>query len=357
MLRLPSLPRTFEAAKRDLEASSTEVRRSAVTDLARHREAHPEAVEEGLVKALGDAEARVRAAAAHALADGFGTAGAAALADALDDTAEIVVEAALLALGESEEQSVVPRIARLLGDRRARVRYQALIAHARLATIEEAIRAILHATSDQDEFVCHIALRLAEEVADREDGGQGVIDARIVARAAAMLEHDAPRVRSVAAVVAASAGEARADKVLVAIVAGKLAPVESEDIAAAIDLVGERGLRDAIPALERRAFTGFFGIGADEFAWHARVALAKMKHPRAIAEVLKDLRSASYDKRTLAVAAAGRAEIEEAREIIRGMQGQERRAHPSAVEGALESLDKASGKDTRTSKDEGKDES
>jgi hypothetical protein len=66
-----------------------------------------------------------------------------------------------------------------------------------------------------------------------------------------------------------------------------------------------------------------------------------MGHPRAVDEILRDLDSMSHHKRTLAVAAAGRARLARARDRILTMRGDPSRAAPSAVDGALELLDDA----------------
>jgi hypothetical protein len=117
-----------------------------------------------------------------------------------------------------------------------------------------------------------------------------------------------------------------------------LATREAEDEAAAVELLGELRIEEARPHLERRAF-GFLRLGADRFAWQAMVALARMGHARARSRIVRDLGSWSRDRRTLAVAAAGRALITEARPLIEAMRGDEGRADPSAVDVALEQLD------------------
>jgi len=71
------------------------------------------------------------------------------------------------------------------------------------------------------------------------------------------------------------------------------------------------------------------------------VALARMGHERAAREIVRDLRAWDRGQRTLAVAAAGRARLGAAREIIAAMRGDERRADPHAVEEALGALDAA----------------
>ena len=54
-------------------------------------------------------------------------------------------------------------------------------------------------------------------------------------------------------------------------------------------------------------------------AWHARIALARMGHARARAEVLADLTSWRRETREAAVVAAGRARMGEARSALEGL--------------------------------------
>jgi HEAT repeat protein len=76
-------------------------------------------------------------------------------------------------------------------------------------------------------------------------------------------------------------------------------------------------------------------VARDPFAWQARVALARLGHDRARQGILKGLRAWTRDVRTLAVAAAGRARLTEARALIETMRGDPERADPEAVEVAL----------------------
>jgi hypothetical protein len=113
---------------------------------------------------------------------------------------------------------------------------------------------------------------------------------------------------------------------------------DREDEAAAIELAGRLKLEGAKPGLEKRAFGGLLGFRRDPFAWHARVALARMGHERAQREILRELSASDRDLRTLAVAAAGRARLVAAREPIAAMKGDARRADPEAVDEALAAL-------------------
>jgi hypothetical protein len=54
-------------------------------------------------------------------------------------------------------------------------------------------------------------------------------------------------------------------------------------------------------------------------AWHARIALARMGHERARAEIVADLASWRRETREAAVVAAGRARIREARALLESL--------------------------------------
>jgi hypothetical protein len=336
MFHPPSLPRTLEAALRDLSATAASVRTSAVRDLVPHAGEDRERVIRALEKALRDEAPSVRAVAATSLADVEAVEALPALLLAVEDDDDHVRQMAISALGEIGDARATERLRRALGDKRPEVRFQAVIAFPRVsASREAAVTALMEATRDEDAFVCHIALRMAEELADEE----GEVSPALVARAQALLGHDATQVRVASAVLLARAGEVEAaSKVLVQIVAGEIATRDGEDEVAAIELAGELGLEAARAGLERRAFGGFLGLRRDRFAWHARVALARMGHERARREIVRELDAWDRDRRTLAVAAVGRARIVSAREQVAAMRGDEGRADPHAVDEALAAL-------------------
>jgi HEAT repeat protein len=328
------LPRTLEAALRDLGEKKAEVRASAVRDLARHRESDRERVIGGLERALGDDNALVRATAAECLGELSAIESLPKLLVAVEDDHQLVRQNAILALGELGDSRAQQRLERALDDARPEVRFQAVMAYPRVASSRsDAIAALLKATSDDDENIAHIAFRMAEELAE------GPVDEEILVRARECLTHSKPRVRAVAAVLLAGAQEAAADAVLVEIVNGKLVTPEVADVAAAIELCGEHGLQAVRPALTKRAFGGLLGFAADPFQWHARVALARMGDARAKKAILEELAALSFAKRTLAVSAAGKARLVEARAALLAMKGRPERAEPSAVEAALAELE------------------
>jgi HEAT repeat protein len=335
MFAAPSLPRTLSACLRDLGDASPTVRASAVRDLGRHTTGEDRAAAiAALEGALADAEARVRAAAATSLADAEATEAREALERAADDGDALVRQMAVAALGEIGDARALPRLERALVDPRGEVRFQAVIAYPRLAEGSAALDAIEAATRDADPLVAHIALRMGEELGEKA----GEVDARIVRRARALLGHDAPLVRIAAAVLLARAGETGGEELLVAAATGDLPTPEGADEAAAIELCGELGLDAARKGLEKRAFGGLIGFFRDRFQWHAKVALARMGHERARREIEGDLDAWDPQRRTLAVAAVGRARLTGARDKLRAMQ-RDGRANANALEEALRALE------------------
>ena len=224
----------------------------------------------------------------------------------------------LNALGELGDARALPRLRRALTDKRPEMRYQAVIAFARVADdAQEVGQALLAATNDDDDAVVHIALRIAEE---RLDAGKPVDD-RLVTRARALLESDATPVKVVAAILLGKSGDQGGHPLLLRVVRGdKIAgqTPEKEDERAAVELVGELGLEAARPHLERRAW-GLMHFVRDTCVFHAKIALARMDHPRAVAEIMADLASPRPDVLGGAVVAAGRARLKRARALIEAL--------------------------------------
>jgi HEAT repeat protein len=341
MFRPPPLPRTLDAALRDLASPKAAVRAEAARDLVPHADSARARVVGALEGALRDKDGAVRAAAAVALADIEGREALSSLLVAVEDDDPMVRQMAITALGEIGDPRATERLRRALSDERPEVRFQAIIAFPRvLARREGAMDALLEATSDPDPLVCHIALRMIEELATKldETGEEHGVAEEALARARDLLQHADGSVRVAAAILLSRAGEEVGRDLLVEVARGDLATTEGEDEAAAIELCGELRLEAARPGLERRAFGGLLGLGRDRFAWHARVALACMGHERATRDILGELGSWDRDKRTLAVAAVGRARIASARPLVEAMRGDETRADAGAVAEALAAL-------------------
>jgi len=318
MLAPPPLPRTLEASVRDLDSAKPETRASAIADLLRHATAG-EAIRERaiplLLKRLDDEQSKVRAAAAVGLSDLAAKEAVPALLRAVDDDDAYVRQMVLNALGELGDVSALPRLRRALTEKRPEMRYQAIIAFARVADDPDEIsRALLAATNDDDDAVVHIALRIAEE---RLDAGEPV-DARLVTRAKALLDASSPHLALVAALVLGKSGDSAGNALLLRVVRGdkiKGESPEKEDERAAVELVGELGLTDAELHLVRRAW-GVMHFVRDTCVFHAKIALARMGHSRAIAEILADLGSPRPEVLGGAVVSAGRARLVEARARI-----------------------------------------
>ncbi|WP_437754730.1 HEAT repeat domain-containing protein [Sorangium sp. So ce1389] len=328
--------RTLEAALRDVGSTKPAVRVEAVTDLVPYAATAREQVLRAIEGALrADEHAAVRAAAAIALADTKAVEALPALLLAVEDVDPHVRQMAITALGEIGDGRATGRLRRALSDERPEVRFQAVIAFPRVcAQRADAIDAVTQATHDDDPLVCHIALRMFEELGE----SAGELPPSGMARARALLGHASPLVRAAAAVITARFGDPVGHAALVEIVEGKLRGVDHEDEAAAIELCGELGLQAARSALERRAFGLKIGFGRDPLRWHARVALARMGHERAVREILGELGAWDRHRRTLAVAAAGRARLQAARAPIAAMRGDERKADQGAVEEALAAI-------------------
>jgi HEAT repeat protein len=333
MFRLPSLRRTLEAALRDAASRSEATRVSALGDLAHHAETSRSEVLGALERALRDPAGSVRAAAAIGIADVQGVEALSSLLVAVEDDDSYVRQMALAAIGELGDPRAGTRLRRALSDPRPEVRFQAVIAFSRVVP-EEAIDAIDKAMDDADASIRYIAIRCGEEYTLGDDRP---LPAEFLARASTLLADPDATVRVAAAVLLSRCGQSGGVPLLVDVVRGRVTTREQEDEAAAVELLGELGVTEAVPHLERRAFA-ILGFGEGRFAWQALVSLARMGHQRARSRIMRDLRSWSRDRRTLAVAAAGRAKLAEARPIVEAMKGDEARADAGAVELALDQL-------------------
>ncbi len=332
------LPRTLDAALRDLKEKNAVVRRSAIQDLGRHaREEATPPIVDALLDALRDEDPLVRTEAAYCLGDAEATRALPALLLAVDDPHSLVRQAAIDALGTIGDSRATGRLMRALEDDRPDVRFQAVIALGRVSP-ESGIDAVLLAMRDEDHHVRYIAVRAVEEIATKDlAGGPPVLPARVASLVPDWLNDDDPHVRLAAAILLGRCGnDAGADHLLQAI-DDQIRPLEPEDEAAAIELAGTLGLRRAILGLERRAF-GLMRWVKERHSWSARVALVRLGHARARHAILSDLGSWSRDQRTAAVTAAGQAGITEAIEIIEAMRGDHEKAVQEAVDEALELL-------------------
>src|SRR4051812_49033654 len=116
MFRPPPLPRTLDAALRDLGAAKPKIRIEALRDLTRHAEAARAKVVSALEDALRDEAREVRAAAATALADIEARESTAALIAAAADPEVLVRQMAVAALGEIGDPEATPTLRAAMDD-------------------------------------------------------------------------------------------------------------------------------------------------------------------------------------------------------------------------------------------------
>jgi HEAT repeat protein len=338
MLGFSPLPRTLEAALRDAQHARADVRLSCLADLKRHaRGGSDEAVRALVTRLKSDPEPQVRANAALSLADIDATGELDELVAAVADQEPTVRQMALLGVGElaePEHQAARAAATRGLVDPLPAVRYQAVVALARLQG-EGSLESLLVGTRDADPEVRHVAFRVAEEVFGGRAPEQ--VPLPLLQRARGALRDDNAGVQISAAILLAVLGEAAGSERLVDALNHRRRIAHVEDEIIVVELAGQLQLRAATPGLERRAF-GMFG-GRTPVSWHARVSLAELGHARAKSAILRGLSAWSRDARTLAVAAAGRARLQEAREILERMRSAPGRAEPDAVSDALAALD------------------
>jgi len=340
VFKVPPLPRTLSAALRDARAKKLEVRISAVRDLARLATGSDREVALGaLVRSLGeDAEPRVRAEAALALADAQAREHIAALLDAAQDDAPWVQQMAVLALGEvssRRDETAYQTLVRALQHDLPAMRFQALIALARVDGDQPA-RHLSRGFEDSDAEVRYVAIRLTEERWIERKGGNS-LPSELARRVRTSLRDGEAKVRLAAAILLAKSGDLSGVDAIVAAVDRGEGAEELEDAQAAVELAGRLGLKAARRGLTRRAW-GRFGILQDPCSFQARIALAQLGDLRAVQSIIRDLSAWSRDTRTLAVVAAGRAGLADATRLIRAMRGDARRADPEAVDEALAAL-------------------
>jgi HEAT repeat protein len=323
MLGYRPLLRTFEACTRDLASKSADVRRSAVSDLVHHaHNAEPvrsQAIAK-IARALSDQAPPVRSTAALALAEVSAREALTELCAALSDPDAYVREMAMTALGEIGDAQALPNVAEAFATGGPELRYQAVIAYARLQKDDAAgaARFLSDALSDEEPKVRYIALRVAEEYS------------LVLANAEACLNDSDSMVRLAAAIYLGKHAHAQEQRVCRAkaramvedvVRSGTLqgATVPKEDEAEAVELMGAWNCKGVLPDLEKRAF-GLRRVLRDTCVFHAKIALARLGHPKAAREILEGLQSASASTRASSVVAAGRARMQGAKPRLQALR-------------------------------------
>ncbi|MEZ4375089.1 MAG: HEAT repeat domain-containing protein [Polyangiaceae bacterium] len=317
MLGFRPLPRTLNAAVRDARSASRDlVRIEATRELARYAASGDAEERErstaALIEGLADKVAAVRGESAIALADAKAEGARDALLEASRDSNQKVRQMALVALGELAEagdKEVAKELRRAFSSDSPELRYQAVIALARVVPDDDT--PLVCCLTDDDAQIRYIALRLCEERYEERE-----LPHQIALRAERALKDDDLHVRVAAAIWLAKRGESAAERVLVEALNSFSSKLSAEDEIAAVDAAGTKCLQAARPGLERRAF-GLFGGPA---VWQARVGLALMGDAKAKERLLRGLRSWSRDTRTHAVVAIGKARINEARAELESLK-------------------------------------
>ncbi len=328
------LPRTVAAALRDVDSAQLPIRLAALSDLVRHaREGSSEAVQ-ALRRACLDTGDDVRAKAAVGLADAEVRQ---ALPDVLllaeHDPSPRVRQMALLAVGElgdASQGAALDVLRSACASDEPSQRFQALLALHQLSPAG-AEPHIVEATLDSDPEVRRLAFRIAEaQWAERE------LPELVRSRARSALTDSRLAVRIGAGLLLMHFGDPAGEGVVLDLVAGRLPGATLEDQQAGVELAGRFRLRAASEDLARRAFSL---LRRDPLNYEARVALARLGDDRARREIIDGLSAWTFDMRTLAVAAAGRTGLSEARGAIERFVGNPGRAEPAAVAEALRLLD------------------
>jgi HEAT repeat protein len=343
------LPRSLSATLRDALHPKARVRLSAVADLVRW--AQTDEREPCLARLLAllesDPDLEVRAAAALGLADTGRREALPGLLRAVASGPPRVAQMALVGIGEvapAADPDALAAVHGALASDAPALRFQALVAAARLMPLAELAAHVAAASADPESKLRYIACRILEErfFAQPEAGSPG-LDASLLGQLEQKLESllsdpDAD-VQVAAAVLLAPRGSTAARGVLVKALNRRRSFTQLEDEQAAIELCAELGLDAARPGLTARAFGGTW-LGSSPVAFQARVALARLGDERAQLHILRGLSSSRRSVRAQCVAAAGLARLEAARPRLLEMRHDERTVDAHSVTEALLALDR-----------------
>lgn len=335
MFQPKPLPRTLDAALRDIQHRRRHVRQSAVSDLGRLAQGDARAPAlAALVRALAnDTDATIRGACALALADADAQSELDALVDAAKTEQVHVAEMALVAIRElspAGHRGASAIVRYHLKSDEPPLRFQALTAASRVLS-SDFERVTLQAVDDPDPKIRYLMLRLSEERWPAEQLPEPVKAAAEVA-----LRDDDVKVRTAAAMLLAPLGNTLARQTLIQALNERIALPAAEDEQTLIEMVGELNLKDAMAGL-RAYCRGRFGLIPGRFAWQARVAMARLGDARAIAAIRRGLASRNADTRVLAVAAVGQARLKSLEpELIQ--LGQMNRVPSAPLDEALQRL-------------------
>lgn len=322
------------------------MRLSAIADLVRRAGSDDRARCIAQLKSLlgRDPDVEVRAAAAVALADAGATDVVPALLAAAHAGPPRVSQMALVAIGELAPPGAGPALALVrdaLESEAPALRFQALVAAQRLLPAPELPAVLLPALRDSEARLRYVACRIAEESLFVE--GAPPPPEEVVSALQERLGDAAAEVALAAALILARRGSDRAQAIVVRALNRSRTFEQLEDEQAAIELCADLGLTAAGPGLRARAFGGV--LGSSPLAFQARVALARLGDARAREQILRDLSSFRRSVRARAVAAAGQARLEAARQRLMEMRSAGTPADLPLVVEALEALERGCSND------------
>jgi HEAT repeat protein len=342
MFGVSSLPRTLEAARRDLNHARRHVRLSVARDLGlltHAPETRAQAVALLSAMSANDQEPLVRGAATLALADCPGDDALAALLLASGDDHLYVSEAALIGLREAaprghREASRV--ITRRFRDQHAALRFQAVLAASRVLQDDEFVPLALEAAGDGDPKVRYVLWRVCDE------RFAGVLPHALHQALEMALNDSDPYVPIAAAFVLGPNDHTKARQVLGRAINARLKLPAPEDEQTLVELIGELGVTEGIPGLRAHA-RGRFGLVPGRFAWQAQIALARLGDDWAIRQLSRNLKHRSTDVRIHAATAVGAARLTQLRPLIENL-GRTRRIPSELAASVLSELETATGR-------------
>ncbi len=339
------LVRRLEAALRDIQSSKVHVRRAAARDLAQHIDspARSRAVSHLERLVAEDADIEVRVQGLLALADGGAVESVGLLINLARTGVPRIRQMALLALGELAEPGATEAVEVALEAVESPLpglRYQGLVTLKSLQR-EQALGQIISRTADDDSEVRWVAVRLIDELCfqgSESTSATAVLDARDTRKLQPLLVDQDQRVAVAATLLLSQMGVASAIDKLATLLSKAAYKLEPQDEEAAIDLIGQLGLSQAKPELEKRAWRLLW---EGPSTWPARVALGQLGDRRARQFILQSLNSNSPLKCARAIEATGKIGLEEGRARLQQLLANPSGYDTETIRTALERLDSA----------------
>jgi hypothetical protein len=151
------------------------------------------------------------------------------------------------------------------------------------------------------------------------------------------LKEQSATLRLAAALVLALSNEPLADATICSVLDDAGADLDAEEEQRAIEWVTDRGLTGAMTGLRRRANSGWWAPSLSQ--WPSRAALASLGDQDAAQQILRGLQAWSWQTRTHAAIAAGRARLGAARDRLQALAAKPGAADPEAVQEALRAIE------------------